>query len=435
MANLLSAGIGRRDITPNLGTHLFGYSGSARVATRVADGLNATALVLRSGGTMAVILSLDWCLVDEEETRAIRELIFQRTGIPAAAITVCATHTHSGPQTVENWGWGEKNREYLAMVRPNIVQAVTVALENLQAVSVGIGTGITKTGVNRREVAPDGSVRLGFQEWGPVDETMTVVSFKSKDGEVAQIVHLAAHPTARGTDTAISRDWPGVLVDRMEVVTGCPVLFLNGAFGDIAPRTMVGGIVGDGEDSVREVGLGAAAEAVAIWRTLKDFRDLPLSVYEGEVELPHAPLPSLEEADSQIEAYRAFADSLGFEACMWRHWSAVRWAHDEPLRDRRLFRQAITCLGPLVLVPFAGEAFCEISLRLRKLSPFQYTLCLGTTNGSHGYYVTREARVRGGYEVWVGRAYGAYLLADDIDDVLVRENLAILQKASVRIEA
>ena len=45
-----------------------------------------------------------------------------------------------------------------------------------------------------------------------------------------------------------------------------------------------------------------------------------------------------------------------------------------------------------------------------------------------GYLPTREARHRGGYEIWVNKAKGPYLLADDVDDVLVSENIKILKK-------
>jgi len=46
--------------------------------------------------------------------------------------------------------------------------------------------------------------------------------------------------------------------------------------------------------------------------------------------------------------------------------------------------------------------------------------------------VTREARARGGYEVWVMRAFSAYLLAENLDDVLVMENIQLLQMAFER---
>ncbi|MBZ0172351.1 MAG: hypothetical protein K8E66_08235, partial [Phycisphaerales bacterium] len=84
-------------------------------------------------------------------------------------------------------------------------------------------------------------------------------------------------------------------------------------------------------------------------------------------------------------------------------------------------------VGPVALVPLPGEPFAEIVLRLRHRSPVQHTLVASTTNGASGYFVTREARARGGYEVWVARAMGAYLPADNLDDVLVEENLRLLR--------
>ena len=41
--------------------------------------------------------------------------------------------------------------------------------------------------------------------------------------------------------------------------------------------------------------------------------------------------------------------------------------------------------------------------------------------------MTRESLHRGGYEVWVARAFGAYILVENIDDVLVEENLKLLR--------
>lgn len=90
--------------------------------------------------------------------------------------------------------------------------------------------------------------------------------------------------------------------------------------------------------------------------------------------------------------------------------------------------QTITRLGPVAIVPFPGEPFAEIVLRLRVASPFAHTLCASTTNGSFGYFVTRESLHRGGYEVWVARAFGAYILAENIDDVLVETNLHLLRE-------
>jgi hypothetical protein len=66
---------------------------------------------------------------------------------------------------------------------------------------------------------------------------------------------------------------------------------------------------------------------------------------------------------------------------------------------------------------------------MRDVSPFQHTLCASTSCGNNAYLCPREAYPRGGYEAWVGRTLGAYLLAENIDDVLVRENLKLLEQS------
>ena len=425
--NKLNAGIARSDITPALGTTLFGY-GPVRIGDEVADGLAATALVLRSGTNSAAIISLDWGQVDEEETSLIRDLVAEKTSISPHNVTVCASHTHSAPATVKCWGFGVKDVSYLEAAREKIVQAVVAAEQALQPVRAGIGVTETDIGINRREVMPDGTVNLGFNEWGPRDRDLTVIRFEGKSGTVAQIVHLSAHPTARGFDPAISRDWPGVMIDRVETVTHTPVLFINGSFGDVAPRTSIGGAVGDGEAASQEIGLRAAGDALRAFREIRDFRELDMETLRHDFELPLAPLPPLDEALSQRAAYAVDRHATGDAECEWNFWNAVCQAHQEAPRKGRSFSQIITRLGPVAIVPFAGEIFSEIALRLKKASPFAHTLCAGSSNGGHGYYVTREARGRGGFEIRVARAYSAYMFADNIDDVLVAENLKLLQR-------
>lgn len=308
------------------------------------------------------------------------------------------------------------------------MEAIAEAQSTLKPVKVGIGVSQTDTGVNRRVVQLDGSVGLGFNEWGPRDRDLTVVRFENESGPVASLIHLGAHPTSRGTEPGVSRDWPGVMIDRVEAITSAPVIFVNGAFGDVAPRTTFGGAVGDGGPAATEVGLRAAHDALVAWRGIRGFKEMEMQTHTGSFEMPHSPLPLREEAERELAARAGDENKRGSDGAEWNYWNAVLKAHDAPPQSSRVFQQTITRLGPLALVPFAGEVFAEIALRLKAASPFAHTLVAGTSNGSHGYYVTREGYGRGGYEPWVARAYGAYLLAPGVDDVLVQENLRLLQE-------
>lgn len=427
MKHSLSAGIARQIITPPPGAPLFGYA-TERLGDLVADDLSATALVLQSDSTIAVLVSLDLCVIDEEETTKIREDASTQTGIPPEDITIHATHTHSGPATINLAGWGGRNSEYLDSIRPKIVQAIVEAQQTLQPVRVGFGVTKSDVGINRRELNLEGKVLLGFNEWGPRDDDLTVVRFEGENGTVAQLIHLSAHPTSRGGEPSVSRDWPGVMMDRVERITGTKVLFINGSFGDVAPRTNTGGATGDGGAAATEVGLRAATDALRAFHSIKDFRDVPLELGFGEFELPYASLPSAEEAKAERDKYGDSQHAKGRDGAEWNYWNAVIKAHQQPLQSGRRIQQTITRIGSLAIVPFPGEAFSEIALRIKQHSPFQHSLCAGTCNGHLGYLVTRDARARGGYEVWVMRAFSPYLLAEDLDDVLVVENVKLLRE-------
>lgn len=428
MNSLLWAGVGRTDITPSLGTALAGYPVQDRVAETVRDPLHATALVLTRGDCQVAIISLDWILIEAEEVAEIRCQVEAQTGITAANITVSAIQSHSAPRTFSAWGWGDKDRDYVSAVLPRIVEAVVQANANLQPAVVGIGTTTSEVGINRRQIRPDHTVALGVNLWGPYDPTMTVLRFAGAGGPLATLVHYGAHPTVfHGKSRAVSRDWPGIMVDRLEALTGAPALFINGAVGDVAPRTNFMGAVGDGESALLEVGTRAATDALRAYRSIKELRDLELAVVTGDILLPYRSLAPLAEAQEKLAAAAANKEQWGQPMCDYRHWQSVVNAHSAPPVIGVTFAQTITQLGPVALVPFPGEPFSEIVLRLRDQSPFQHTLCASTTNGSLGYFVTRESLHRGGYEVWVGKAYGPYILTETIDDALLDANLPLLR--------
>lgn len=428
MNSLLLAGVGRTNITPPLGTALAGYPVQDRVAETIRDPLYATALVLARGDCRVAIISLDWILIEAEEVVAIRELVHAHTGIAPSHVTVAAIQSHSAPRTFSAWGWGDKDRAYISAVLPHIGEAVAQAVATLQPALVGVGTTTSEVGINRRQIRQNHTVTLGVNPWGPYDPTMTVLRVEGAQGPLATLIHYGAHPTVfSGKSRAVSRDWPGIMIDRVEALTNAPAIFINGAVGDVAPRTNFMGAVGDGETALLEVGTRAATDALRAYRSIKEVRDLDLAVVTEEILLPYRPLPNLEEAQRQLAAATANQAQWGQPMCDYRHWQSVVKAHSAPPVTGIPFSQTITRLGPVALVPFPGEPFTEIVLRLRDYSPFQHTLCASTTNGCLGYFVTRESLHRGGYEVWVGKAYGPYLLSETIDDTLIEANLRLLR--------
>ena len=428
----LLGGFARTDITPELGTLLMGYPDPDRRAEAVRDPLQANALVLKQGNTVAVLISLTICILDDSDVEAIRRGIQEQTDIPAGSIIVSSIQTHSAPCTMTCWGWCDKDQAYVDLVVDQSIKAAVRAHEDLKNIQIGIGTTRSDVGVNRRAIMADHSVGLGYNPWGIYDPEMTVVCFQSEDGPLATLIHYGAHPTVlSGKSRMVSRDWPGVMIDRVEDLTGAPAFFINGAVGDIAPRSNILSAVGDGEMALMEVGNRAAMAAMGAIRSIKEFRDLELGITTGEYLLPYRPLPPIHEARRHLAEAEPHKDKYGRGMCEYKYWQAVVRAHKAAPVSGKSYFQVILRVGPVAIVPFPGEPFAEIILRLRHLSPAQYTLCASTSCGSNGYLVTRESLHRGGYEVWVARAMGAHILVENMDDILVEENGKLLRQAYV----
>jgi hypothetical protein len=424
----LTGGFARSDITPELGTLLMGYPTPDRKAESVRDALQANALALKQGDTAAIIISLTVCIVADVEVATIRCSVAEATGVAAEHITVCSTQTHSAPCTQQVWGWCDKDDTYIQRMVAGAIEAAVKAAQDMRPVRVGIGTGSSEVGINRRAIREDHSVALGVNPWGVYDPEMTVLRFASEQGPLATLIHYGAHPTVLGSSSrAVSRDWPGVMIDRVEALTEAPAFFVNGAVGDIAPRTNILSAVGDGEMALMEVGCRGASDALRIYCAIKEFRVLDLGVHCGDFQLLYRPLADKAEAQEQLKEAEPHKDESGKGMCEYKHWQAVLCAHEAPPVIGKPYSQVVTRLGPVALVPFPGEPFAEIVLRLRDLSPFEYTLCASTSCGNNGYFVTRDSLHRGGYEVWVAKAFGAQILAEHIDDILIEENLALLR--------
>lgn len=424
MTDSLLAGVARADVTPPLGTWLAGYPAPDRFADAVDDPLHATALALEQGDQRAALLVLDWVIIEEEERFAIANAVEQRIGIPAGHLTIHAIQTHSAPQTQSVFGFNPKDAAYIASALPRIVDCVCEAWESRQPARFGVGVGRCDAGVNRRQILENGEVTLGVNPFGAYDPELTVLRFDTAEGHLASVINYGAHPTTRGADCrGISRDWPGVAMDFLQAHTGGPVLFLNGVVGDVAPRNTRPGPPGS-----IEVGTVVGREAARVHDGIRCHEGAPLRIHAEEVAWPLAPLDSREQAEAKLRALPA-APTDWFAQATREHCQAVlaTWASGN-VKTHRPFLQTLLRIGDAAILPFPGEVFAEIGLRIKAASPFAHTLVVSTANASLGYLVTREARARGGFEVMVADTlFGAYALDHKIDDFLVAKGLQLLR--------
>ena len=420
----LYAGAARENITPEIGGYMVGYNPERR-STDVADDLALTAVALSQGDSKVLLVGLDLCLIDDDDCDRIRALVGNAAGLDPRNVILNCSHTHSGPTTCG----GYHMRDYFENdVIPKCIAAGKSAVAALRPVTMGVAAVDSLTGINRREVKRDGSVVLGRNPWGVLDKAMTVIAFQSEDGTpVANIVHYGAHPTAAGAIndagpcTTITRDWPGVMTDRLDAFTGALTVFLNGAGGDIAPRLANATSRRGDMGHVREVGAVAAMDAFRAYTGIKTFYDEPLTVAHGEIRVPLEPAPPFDAGTMDPSRMLLHPSTTPRVKQAWE-----TYMNGENPGDEFSFTQTLIRIGPVVLVPFPFETCTGVSARLRQYSKFQHTLVLGTTNGNNLYLPTQDQMALGGYEVDLFRKRPK-LLPQDTDTRMINQNLDLME--------
>ena len=425
----LRAGAARRDITPAVGTLLYGYN-PHQVSTSIHDPLHVTALALSSGSETTVMVTVASGDMQTEYTTSLRESASRASGVPFENILISATHTHSAPNVAGMEGWGGIDEPYAEnILRPRLVEAVCEAVAHLEPVTVGCGTTESYVGINRRQQLPSGAIELGQNPHGCMDPTMTVISFRNASGKgIFNLIHYGCHGTSAGCNHEISRDWSGVMIDRLEAETGVMTAFWNGAIGDIGPRLTNGKTVGDIRYT-EELGGVAAQDAIRAYRNIGGYHPAALRLFHGELHLPYRELPTLAEVEEKLAAYREPEKLINIQRLTYHHWCEVAETLRDPAAGRpaeRVVPQTIVSIGDAVFIPFTCEVFSEITLRLREYSPYPHTLCLSNTNGYTAYLPSEDQICRGGYEVECFRYGSVFTLTDNADQHYISENLRIL---------
>lgn len=434
MQTSLRLGVAERIITPPVGGYLYGYPSPPR-STTVHDDLTVTALYLEAGKSRALLLSFTICSLSTALCHRLSEILEEATGVPRTAILLHATHTHSGPSTTDSVGWGEADNDYInSILIPSATAAAVEAAATTVPARIAVATGECLLGINRRQIV-NGRACLGQRPGGIQDTTMTVLGFFDMGGTpIATAIHYAAHCTASGKNSEITRDWAGVMIDALAEKTGAPVLFLQGPEGDIGPRMPSGRTIG--EASVKDalsLGQIAAQDALRIYETLGTPIDVPLTISHAELPMPLTARPTQKDAEEGLAKYGAF--SAGVEAKTADYCRRVLASYRDGYHEEESFSipQTILRLGEVALVSFPYELFSEIGIKVKESSPFAHTLSLALTGGAECYFVTGSEIPYGGYEVDMFLLGNVQHYADGADHTLTKMTVAHLADMKTKL--
>jgi neutral ceramidase len=417
----LYLGIAAADITPPAGIAMGGYWGRLTGAAGVHDPLAARALTWRCGADRAGLVALDLVGLDAETVAGMRQRIAAQTGIPAGAVMVCCTHTHSGPLTFPYRGMGQLDPAYMERLQSTVADVVGQAVAAEGPGRLAYARVPVQIGVNRREWR-DGRTVLGRNPDGPVVPYAHVVRCDLDGGRQAVLFSHACHGVVLGgANCLISADFAGAACRFVERATGAAALFVNGACGDINPR-----LTNADFDAVESLGAQLGAAVVDGLASAVRVRGCRVRAAAKTAALPLKPPPArwrahataavarlkclVRRRDPQAapvqQAQRAWAQQMLAWAC----------SPEPATRTQPLEVQAIA-IGDLALLGLGGEIFARYQLELEAASPFPHTLLCGYANGCLGYVPTADEYPRGGYEI--EQAYKVYptvqALAPDSD--------------------
>lgn len=200
------------------GTPLGGYADRSGASTGTADPLEAHVVTITGGDHTLALVALDLVCVNTDLADAVR------AALPADDVWVCATHTHSGPETGCVPGGTATPEPWVEVVTAAVSRAARAAVVTPGALTAAA---VDVSGVASVRSRPDGARPV------PVD----VVSCHDAGGLRGLLVVLPVHPTVLpASSTIVSADLAGAVRRALAERLGVWVVVLTGAAGDISTR-------------------------------------------------------------------------------------------------------------------------------------------------------------------------------------------------------
>ncbi len=416
---MLKAGFARVDMTPPFGTPLAGYY-EMRNADGVLDPVYLNALALGDDENKIVIITADVLIIRMDVCDMLREMIAERTGVPADHILINSLHPHTSLRIGGKAGPGSSvvtDQLYLDVLYRKFCDVAQMAVNDMADATYGTAVqhAVADISFVRRYFLKDGRLKTnpGGHEPAEIDRPaarsdndVRLVLFKREEKKDIALVNFATHPDVIG-GTKISADWPGFVRRFVEVEhKDAHCIFMNGFQGDtnhinfMIPKEerfpngkrylhaeYMGRVVADTVNLIwdkteTQEADGIFGEVRYIFNKCSTRGEEHYAECKAFNDRYRAGDYSVKQTESGI---------VLAEACRIAAIPEQPVYHKIPI--------TVLGMGKIAFFGLGGEPFTEYGYIAREANPDKFVLTATCGNGGEGYLPSQQAFEQGGYEV------------------------------------
>ena len=407
------------------------------------DPLGAHAIAVRRDELTIAIVSLDLCVIEEEDVSRIRADVEKATSIPPENIFICATHNHSAPVTYRVFPYNLPNPEFIANMIESSVKSICQAVTNIDDASVHFGkVDDPIAGFNRRGIRWDGTADMycgptDNEDFATVegerDTAVSLVAFcrPGKREPFALLGNYSCHLGCMFSSTLFSADFPGEIRKNLKRLWGddLVVAHLQGFAGDTCFTDMTCPSNSMfGETGSERIGLSLAGSLMrAFAQGPKGYDSVTLAIERAIAKVPYRNISEEEyrrakaayteiagEDDSRLKELNT--QDISVVRPIYQNHDIVRIYEQSKSQGGCAMEIQVIRIGGTAIVGTSAEAFVAWGHKIKEFSPALFTIPVELANGWCGYLPTRRSFAGGGYQV---RLEATSCLSPEAGDIMV----------------
>ena len=393
------AGFARNACLPSGSVPMRGYGDTLnRMSEGLLTELCVTCIAVTDANDVTELLfTYDLCGIPDDWAEIVRSRCQEAFGIDPVHVKLTGTHTHSSV----DYEMSELDtvKKFMEDLTDKSVQTAEEALKDRSAALMYWGE-VDLTGYNflRHFVLDDGTVFANNTNWNKalmercvgypyeVDHTMYAVCFKREGAKDIYFTNWRAHAVITGNTKNLSADYPATFRQYVEKELDCCVGYYQGTAGNVNP---VSRIAADCMPNINEI----------------DHRDLKLygqgmgEKFVDAVKNSEWKLIGDGTGEIRTAEYVFVGDTYDASRMTWGKKEdgtegQLRDPSDSALKGKSgdsTEKIYVTAIGDFAFTESPNEQYAQSNDMIRSASPFEYTMVIGYSNGTHGYLPVKEA--------------------------------------------